>query len=223
LDVNEREQLERFAVDRIRLEYLVTRSLCRTTLSRYADVAPNDWRFTTNAWGRPKIATPAATPGLRFNLSNTRKLVACVVTLECDAGIDVEGPDWVGETAVIADQFFAAAEKHVLQLIPVAAQRRRFLELWTLKESYIKARGMGLSIPLDKFSIDVESRPIRICFDDGFEDTPDDWQFELFEPDQEHLIAVGIRRGTRRDMHVRLHELAPFDILRTGVAMPSNS
>ena len=62
-------------------------------------------------------------------------------------------------------------EVRALRSLPLEAQRHRFLDLWTLKESYIKARGMGLSIPLDKFSIDLDSGTnSAIIFDSDFDD-----------------------------------------------------
>src|SRR5262245_17340743 len=76
LNAEERERQARFAFARQRHEYLVTRALCRTTLSRYADVDPEDWQFTRNAHGRPEIAGPRGGPPLRFNLSNCPGLIA---------------------------------------------------------------------------------------------------------------------------------------------------
>src|SRR3954470_7709872 len=89
LSPEERVRHVRFLNDRARHEYLITRALCRTVLSRYADVAPTDWQFQANQWGRPEIALPAA-GHLCFNLSNTRGLVVCAVALEGDIGVDVE-------------------------------------------------------------------------------------------------------------------------------------
>jgi 4'-phosphopantetheinyl transferase len=214
LDAAERARMDRFLFDHLKLEFLVTRVLCRTILSRYAAVAPAQWRFAANAYGRPEIDLPDRGIDLRFNLSNTRSLVACVITRSCDAGIDVERTDRHDETVEIADHFFSPAEARALRATPLERQRQRFFEYWTLKESYIKARGMGLSIPLEKFSFEVESRPIRIGFDIGFDDRSEDWQFELFEPDPSHLMALGIRRGNRSDYRVVIEELRLRDTLQ---------
>lgn len=209
LSADEAARLERFAFDYLKLEYLVTRALCRYTLSRYADAAPAQWTFRANAYGRPEIADEALAPGLRFNLSNSRSLVACVVTRDLDAGVDVEALDRRGDTVSIADHYFSAQELRGLRARETADQNDHFFQLWTLKESYIKARGMGLSIPLKDFSFTPLERPIRIAFAPELEDTAEDWQFELFRPDPGHLLALGLRRGPGADCRVTLFESLP--------------
>jgi 4'-phosphopantetheinyl transferase len=209
----ERARLERFVFDYLKLEYLVTRALCRTVLSAYADVPPAGWRFGANAYGRPEIAVPAAPQRLRFNLSNARSLVACVVTDEVDAGIDVEDLHRRGETVSIADHYFSPSELRTLRSLSPERQRYRFFELWTLKESYIKARGMGLSIPLDQFSFQPEETPIRIAFDPRLADVPSDWQFQLYRPGEHHLMALSIRRALQPDFRISLREVVPHSHL----------
>lgn len=209
LSEEERARLERFAFDYLKLEYLVTRALCRTVLSAYAQVPPASWRFVANQYGRPEIAAQAAPGRLRFNLSNARSLVACVVTLEVDAGIDVEEIDRGGATVSIADRYFSPTELQALHALPAQRRRRRFFELWTLKESYIKARGMGLSIPLDQFSFLLDELSIRIAFDPRLDDSAAAWQFRLYRPSDVHLMAVGIRRMGQPDFRISLREVVP--------------
>lgn len=209
LSAREKERLERFAFDHLRLEYLVTRALCRTVLSAYAAVPPECWRFRTNSYGRPEIDAGEALPPLRFNLSNARHLVACVMTRTADAGIDVEDTGRRGETVSIAEHYFSPQELLALHALPAERRRRRFFELWTLKESYIKAEGMGLSIPLDRFSFLLPGPPIRIAFEPGSADTAGEWQFGLFHPDERHLVALSIRRARRMPFRLRFRETVP--------------
>ena len=79
----------RYRIERVRNEFLVTRALVRTVLSRYTPVEPVEWRFTTNAYGRPDVSSPPLAEPLRFNLSHTRGLIALVTRLE-EVGVDVE-------------------------------------------------------------------------------------------------------------------------------------
>ena len=69
LSPDERTRHARFLNERARHEYLITRALCRTVLSRYAAVAPADWRFRANQWGRPEIDCPS--PELRPTFAST--------------------------------------------------------------------------------------------------------------------------------------------------------
>ena len=203
LSAEERARLLRFHFEYLQHEYLVTRALCRITLSRYVQRHPADWRFRVNAYGRPEIDMPEGCAPLRFNLSNARSLVACAVTRSADAGVDVEETDRQGETVTIADHFFSPAEVTALRAQPPERQRQRFFEYWTLKESYIKARGMGLSIPLEQFSFELD-QGIRIRFDPALDDDPDIWQFELHQPSMQHQLAIGVRCGGQpHAIHVR--------------------
>lgn len=192
----ERERLERFRFEKHRHEYLCTRALVRSTLSRYAPVAPAEWSFGANRYGCPYIAGPPVLPRLRFNLSNTLGLVACLVALDVDIGVDVEATERPGETVQLADRFFSPTEVVELRSLPPERQRGRFFDYWTLKESYIKARGMGLAIPLDQFSFHLTpGQPVRISFDPQLQDDPASWQFLQQQPLPDHKAAVAIRRG----------------------------
>jgi 4'-phosphopantetheinyl transferase len=197
LSQEEHARHARFLNERARHEYLITRALCRTVLSRYADVAPADWRFQVNPWGRPEIALPAA-GHLRFNLSNTRGLVVCAVALEGDIGVDVEAVDRAGGLLEIADRFMAAPESAAIRALPPDSQAHRFFIYWTLKEAYIKARGMGLSIPLDKFwfLLDGEASAAsgpRLVLAPEMDDDASGWSFAQFQPTDRHLLAVARR------------------------------
>ncbi|EYF01262.1 4'-phosphopantetheinyl transferase family protein [Chondromyces apiculatus] len=204
----EAERQARFYFPKGRHEHLVTRALVRTTLSRYAPVDPRAWRFIPGDKGRPEIAAPTGIPPLRFNLSHTEGLIACLVTLDTDVGVDVEFIDRPSSTVEIADRFFSPEEVRALHTVPPSGQRDRFFDYWTLKESYIKARGMGLSLPLEQFTFllgddgpAAASRPmrarddLRIAFDPRLVDDPESWQFALWSPSERHRMAAAIRKG----------------------------
>jgi 4'-phosphopantetheinyl transferase len=208
LTPDERARCARFAFDELKAEYLLTRALCRTVLSRYADVRPQDWRFDSNAYGRPEIAAPAGAVPLRFNLSNARSLVACVVTRRADAGVDVEETARAEAPLEIAEQFFSADELRELRALPAAEQGRRFFDLWTLKESYIKARGLGLQIPLERFSMRFGAT-IGIAFDATLGDDADAWQFFSTRLSAAHTLSLALRRETDLSFRIQLREVVP--------------
>jgi len=200
-----------FAFPRERHQYLVTRALVRTTLSRYADVRPEAWQFRTLSGGRPEIVRNAGVPPLRFNVSHAHGLIALAVILERDIGVDVENTDRRGGTLEVARRFFSAAEAEALGRLPPEEQRARFFDLWTLKEAYIKARGMGLSIPLDRFSFHLEpAKTLRISFDRSLDDDPAAWQFEQYAPTASHRIAVAIRRERGPDYRIVTRATVPL-------------
>jgi 4'-phosphopantetheinyl transferase len=209
LDGEERQRLARFRFERHRLQFLVSHVLVRVTLSRYASVAPEAWSFVTNAYGRPEVAE--GLPRLRFNLSHTDGMAVCAVTPEADVGVDVEDGERSGQTVELAETVFAPSEVTALKALPVEHQRERFFTYWTLKEAYIKARGMGLSLPLAQFAFQLEpERSPRIVFDSRLADDPDTWRFVQVRPSARHQVALAVRRDSRLPLRVRCQRTVPL-------------
>jgi len=176
-----------------RRTFVITRALVRRTLSAYGPTAARDWRFETNPYGCPEVVgVQAGTPPLAFNLSHTNGLVALAVTRGHLVGIDVECVNRVvGER--IAERYFAPSEVRDLQALAAEAQPRAFFEYWTLKEAYIKARGMGLAIPLGHFAFALRPpAPPTIAFVDGFDDRPERWRFWQAWPTAAHRLALAV-------------------------------
>jgi 4'-phosphopantetheinyl transferase len=186
LEPAELRRMNAFRFERHRREYLVTRALVRTTLSRYRPGAPEAWRFRTNEYGRPTLEDPA---GLYFNLANHPTMVVCAVARHLDIGVDVEPLDRAGDLLELAPTVFSPVELAELGALPADARRDRALALWTLKEAYIKARGMGLSLPLAGFSFRFGHAHPEIGFHDGVLDEPGRWAFRTLDLAQ-HCLAV---------------------------------
>jgi len=190
LDPREQARKARFRPADKRREFAIAHALVRVALSRYADVPPRAWRFVENAHGRPEIAGPAGVPPLRFNLSHADGLAACAIALENDIGVDVESCSRAVDLRV-ASRFFARDEVRALEALPAARRARRFLELWTLKEAYIKARGLGLALPLRSFAFDLApGRPPAVRFLDELGDDPARWRFTVRTLPSGHLLAL---------------------------------
>ncbi|MDY7231645.1 4'-phosphopantetheinyl transferase family protein [Hyalangium rubrum] len=210
LDRAERERHQRFHFEKHRRQYLVSHALVRLCLSRYAAVPPEAWSFVTNDHGCPRIAGEGS-PRLRFNLSHTDGMAICAVTSEADVGVDVEDAMRPGETVGIADRFFAPAEVAALRGLPVEKQRERFFEYWTLKEAYIKARGMGLSLPLEHFAFELQAgQSPRISFDARLRDDPETWRFRQWRPSERHQAALAVRRPSDLSLQVRCQRTVPL-------------
>ena len=215
LSAEERERQRRFVRPIDALHYLVAHALVRTALSQYADVAPQDWRFDSNKYGRPQVAEPAAARDLQFNLSHTTGLVACGIAWRREIGVDVEDLKRAELSLNVADRYFSPPEAAELKSQPVERQPERFFEYWTLKEAYIKARGVGMSLPLDRFTIHLSAeplnseRPIAISFVPPMVDDPASWQFAQFRPTPRHVLAVAVRCLSAESCRVILREFTP--------------
>lgn len=212
LTEEERRQEFRFYFPDDQRRYLVTRAMVRTVLSRYLDIAPAEWRFANNEYGRPAIANlgPEACD-LRFNISHTRGLIALGVTQERELGVDVEDILTREVSLEIADRFFAPAEVAELATVPRERQQDRFFEYWTFKESYIKARGMGLSIPLGQFSFHYpHERAVSIAIDPQLGDDANRWSFWQYRPTAAHLLAICAERREGGTPSLTLRQVVPL-------------
>jgi 4'-phosphopantetheinyl transferase len=193
LSREELQQQQRFYFERDRHRYLVTRAMVRSVLSRYAEVEPQEWRFAVNEYGKPSIAPAhAAARGIEFNVSHTDGLVMIGVARGRAIGVDVENVRTQRAALEIADRFFAPEEVAALRALPLEEQPRRFFEYWTLKEAYIKARGRGLAIPLDRFALRFgkNSAQISVTLNENSADSSERWMFWQPQQPQDCLAAV---------------------------------
>jgi 4'-phosphopantetheinyl transferase len=222
---DERAKRAKLVFEKDRHEFLVTRALVRSVLSRYAPVPLDAWEFGKNAYGRPFARNPEL-GGLAFNLSHSNGMVVCAVSRgHTEMGVDVEDAE---RTSVvdIADQFFSKSEVAALNALPAELRPRRFFWYWTLKEAYIKARGMGLSVPLDKFSFSFahdlghagdgangHETAIRISFEPPLNDDPARWQFGLIQASRRHTLAYGVKslHDARTRPVVRARHVIPLE------------
>jgi 4'-phosphopantetheinyl transferase len=194
LSPEERVACGKFVFEKDRLQYLLAHSLLRQTLSQYAPVRATDWRFIAEDYGKPQIALPLDEP-LYFNLSHTEGLVACVVARQPLVGVDAEHLGRSGSLPEIARHFFAPAEVAYMEQHSPSEQHEIFFNIWTLKEAYIKARGLGLSLPLQEFAFELKpGQPPEITFSAAMNDSPERWQFETLRLGPQHIIAIAARR-----------------------------
>lgn len=192
LNADELGKHARFRLAEDRKRYLVTRAMVRSVLSQYANVPPDDWTFLVNDFGRPRIADRHGEAcRLSFNISHTRGLIALGITRDRAIGIDVEHVGTREISRGIAERYFSRAEAADLEQVADQRWQERFFEYWTFKESYMKARGMGLSIPLDSFSFHgLCSGCISLAVDPTQGDDAGRWHFWQCRPSTDHLLAL---------------------------------
>lgn len=196
LSHDEAERCRQFRRLQDRELYLVARAALRHTLSRYADVPPQGWRFVQAEGGRPELAPPFDTLGLRFSVSHTQGLVACAVSHAVAVGVDVQAVNGTLDVSPMVAMACSGAEREQLERLAPHAARTRFYELWTLKEACVKARGAGLALPLNGVTFEGRGEPIEVSFSAPASDDARHWQFALWRPGPEHQGAVALRRGT---------------------------
>jgi len=208
---SERARSDGFHFDVDRNRFVATRGALRRILSRYAPVEPEQWQFGTNAFGRPHIAGPAHdVDGLTFNLSHTARMIVVAVGRHCRLGVDAETTAQPAVGLEIADRFFAADEARDLREQPPHLRQRRFMEYWTLKEAYTKARGEGLSVPLHQFGFVMgDHGGVELWVDACQPDVAQRWQVFQYWISEQDVVAVCAEPVSEEHLGVTVREVTP--------------
>jgi len=156
LSDDELTRANRFHFIRDRNHFVVARGLLRNLLAAYLGVNCAELRFSYGAQGKPFLLLDDQAQ-INFNVSHSDGRAAFAFTRGRDLGVDLEYVKDDFDDELIANRFFSRAEVLALRTVPVALRKQAFFNCWTRKEAYIKARGEGLSMPLDQF--DVSLRP----------------------------------------------------------------
>ena len=191
LDSGELAQADRFRFDEDRWTYMAAHWLLRHALASVGHLPPKEWKFVADPKGKPRLDRALGLHDLSFNLSHTRGFVACAVGFGGMIGIDVEARTRRPPDLDIAERFFSAPEVAILRGAPPDLKLEVFLRFWTLKESFIKATGEGLSRALDSFSFSLD--PVAIAFDPDDADEAAKWRFIELQPTPDHLLALAVR------------------------------
>jgi 4'-phosphopantetheinyl transferase len=194
MTVDERARFDRFRHDPDRLMFALGRSMARSLVGRELGVAPDAWGWREGPHGRPEIAAPST--DLHFNVSHSAGLVVCALGRGRELGVDLENLQRRSPDTALVPRYCSAAEA-----ADVAAQgdqwQERFLMYWTLKEAYLKARGLGISVPLADISFRLGDDGLAsISFHGSLAGTDDRWRFQLQRCAPHHLMAIAASTAT---------------------------
>lgn len=156
LAADERQRASQFRFPTDRARFIVARGILRALLGRYLGKEPYTLQFTYNAYGKPALAEESERRPLLFNVTHVQGMALYAFTDIGDIGIDIEQiTTAVQDYEHIASRFFSPAEMEELHTVPVERRQEAFLNCWTRKEAYIKARGLGLSLVLSQFDVSL--------------------------------------------------------------------
>jgi 4'-phosphopantetheinyl transferase len=184
----ERGRYARFLHDDDRLMFLVGRVMARALVGKALGREPTAWRWREGPHGRPEIDEPGVC--CHFNVAHSAGLVVCAIADGHDVGVDVEDLTRRPVSSGFARRYLSPAEVDDVESQPIDTQQARLLTYWTLKEAYLKARGLGVSVALSDIEFTLTPDGPRIGFLDSLAGTPTNWQFHLEQPTPRHLMAV---------------------------------
>jgi 4'-phosphopantetheinyl transferase len=191
LSVEERARASRFrhSVDRAR--FAAARGALRAILGRCLGVEPGCLRFSYGRFGKPVLGGPLGANSVEFNLSHSDDLALVAASVGRRLGIDLERIDASRSGQVIAERFFSPREIAALRALPRERQTDAFFACWTRKEAYLKARGDGLSYPLDRFSVSVSPEEPASLLDCGDDETQR-WVLQDIRPGASWAAALAV-------------------------------
>ncbi|MGW1764810.1 4'-phosphopantetheinyl transferase family protein [Streptomyces sp. NPDC002073] len=216
LDENEQEVAGRFLFERDRRQYLVAHALVRRVLALETGIPEAEAIIWRSSRGRPFLQTPdgglpRGADALDFNLSHANAYNLLGVSRGLRIGVDVERLDR-GERGLdnIIATFSPEEQDWIASAAPGRPRNRRALRLWTLKEAYSKARGLGLGLPFDSFVFTLAEDRGVLAFRPPADDSAARWRFLEVEPVPEVLAAVAVEVDDARPPAVHLHHGFPW-------------
>jgi len=191
LSQDERQRAMRFYRPADRDRYVVGRGILRKILSAYLALAPDELRFVYNEYGKPFISDDQNRGALSFNLSHSNGMALYAVTRGRVVGIDIEYIREDFATLEIAEHFFSKDEVAALKSLPTDQRTIGFFNCWSRKEAFIKAKGMGVSYPLDRFTVSLApgEPPALLKVDDDMLEAPR-WKMYELKPGASYAAAL---------------------------------
>jgi 4'-phosphopantetheinyl transferase len=189
LSPDEREHAAKFHFDKDRNRYIVSHASLRETLARYLRAEPKELKFSVNEYGKPFLPEH----DLGFNLSHSGEYALIAVTRGRNIGVDVEQIRADVEIEKLASRYFSPREVSELMALPPERRIIAFYNCWTRKEAYIKAQGMGLSLPLDSFDVSLapgEPAILRATRPDTSEAAR--WSLHSFAIEPNYIAALAV-------------------------------
>ncbi len=179
----------------------------RALLSNYyPKISPENWAFEVGSHGKPTLTSSQTWPSIKFNYSHSNDQLVIALTKNLEIGVDIEWRIRHCSPLIIAADHFSKKEYDFIQTSNEGQRDQIFFDLWTLKEAFAKAKGLGLSIPFNKFSFELKSRKrdeITVYFEDGLTEHPSHWQFTLHDNLPNYQIAVAVEKFTDKSVNIR--------------------
>jgi 4'-phosphopantetheinyl transferase len=209
LTIQEIEAIQAMTFRTKQYEHLVSRALARYVLARCCKIAPEAVKLCKNRHGKPELAKGVTSLPVRFNISHCRGVVGCAVVLDADIGLDIENKDRAVSQG-LAHRFFSTSEIRLLDQADQGDRQSLFLELWTLKEAYVKAVGKGLSLGLDQFSFVFDQGRTDIRFTSPKEGISGSWHFFTLTLQNQWKVAMAVLSKGKKQPALTIHECFPF-------------
>jgi 4'-phosphopantetheinyl transferase len=212
LSIDEIDRAGRFRFARDCKRFVVARAVLRCLLGRYTGRSPKAIEFAYGPFGKPLLAQ--ANRPLQFNLAHSGDLAVYAVALDDPVGVDVEIEKGRLDAESLARRFFSPRERAILESVAERERTHAFFTCWTRKEAFLKARGTGLTQPLDGFDVSLApNEPILVRSVANDPTEADHWSLFGFEPVPGTIGAAAVRRRHAEMRFCGLHAAGDFGMV----------
>jgi 4'-phosphopantetheinyl transferase len=187
---DERVKAYRFRFPEHQQRYIAARGILRRLLGFYFKIKADNIEFEYNSRGKPQIANFLNAINLQFNVSHSQDLALYGITCDRRIGIDLEYRRNIDDADKIARRFFSPAESALISSLKGEEQKQVFFQLWTAKEAYLKATGLGLAGGLDKVEIALKPQAIALLSVGETSENAANWSLDSFIPQPNYIATV---------------------------------
>ena len=193
LSTEEKHRAGRFRGREDRIRFIAAHHFTREILSNYLDKRPEKINIAYNQYGKPELEEYDDASGLRFNLSHSDDIAVLAVGRWFNVGVDIERVKHNAAIEDIARRFFSSGEVELFLSQPENIRDEAFFRCWTRKEAYIKARGKGMSIPLDQFEVSfLPGEPPKMISIMGDSEAAARWSLFHLVPGDGYIGALAV-------------------------------
>lgn len=193
LSEKEKKQVERFPFQSEKNQHVLTRYLLRFMFNKFYNRPFESFEFESDDKGKLSLLNlPHETP-IYFNISHTKGMIACAFSKAKFIGIDIESTTREINHVDFANSIFSQAEFRQIKGLSEIEGRELFFKIWTLKEAYLKALGVGIVDNLNEINFDVLAKQITMNRSPSFFDQSNDWHWYLENPSPQHQLALAYR------------------------------
>jgi 4'-phosphopantetheinyl transferase len=204
----ELDRANRFQFESDRDRFMVSRCSLREILSRYLDQPPAAIKFEHGEFGKPYIDSLPTGVGLSFNLSHSGEYILIAVGRNRKVGVDIEKIRPQVDLEGIARRFFSPNEVKSLIRFEDELRLEAFFRCWTRKEAYIKARGGGLSIPLDQFDVTLDPEsPAELLATRDDPELASRWSLTGIDLEEGYLAALAVEGTPAEIFYFEYHSI----------------
>lgn len=208
LPTPERERAQRFKVPAARRRFVLARTLLRHALGKRLDIAPSALIFGIGEHGKPHLRQPEPPPSFGFNVSHSGEVVV-LATAAGEIGVDVEELRTVPTAERLARRFFSPVERDFVLALDGSDRDRAFFRIWTQKEAYLKATGLGVGMPLREVETEPDpTKPPKLLAISGDQEEAASWS--LTEVEIPNAVCIVAIKAATAELDVR--RFTPDDI-----------